>query len=152
MTGLHQRSQSRTAHAVRVAVAAASLVAVLYVAVVVSFDVVDTRHLVGGVDSLVKQRLALVKSEGKLGSLGPGHLLPSDNDVDDAPVVLWLAPAHGGVEGLTVDAPPLPAGRVASFGPADDGLLGLGAVPATGRPGGDVLVDRRSEPGYHPEH
>jgi signal transduction histidine kinase len=134
VTGLHQRSQSRTAHAVRVAVAAATLVAVLYVAVVVSFDVVDTRHLVGGVDSLVKERLALVKSEGKLGSLGPGHLLPSDNDVDDAPVVLWLAPAHGGVEGLTVGAPPLPAdawprsGRptTASLGPAS---FRLQAVP-----------------------
>jgi signal transduction histidine kinase len=118
VTGLRRRSRSRWAHAVRVAAVVASIIAVLYVAATVSFDVVDTKQLVAQVDSRVKQRLDLLRSQGVLKSLGTTsngtksdgkvHLLPADTDVDDAPVVLWLASGHGHTVGLTLGAPPLP--------------------------------------------
>ena len=70
MTGLRRRSRSRWAHAVRVAAAVASIIAVLYVAATVSFDVVDTKQLVAQVDARVKERLDLLTSQGGLKSLG----------------------------------------------------------------------------------
>ena len=69
MTGLRRRSRSRWAHAVRVAAAVASIIAVLYVAATVSFDVVDTKQLVAQVDSRVKERLVQLTSQGGLKSL-----------------------------------------------------------------------------------
>jgi signal transduction histidine kinase len=127
VTRLYHRSQSRLAHAARVAAAVASLIAVLYVAVTVSFDAVDTRHLVSQVDSRVKDRLVLIANQGGLKSLSPGHLLPADKDVDDAPVVVWLASAHGPAKGLTLGAPLLPARAWSRSGQATTASLGQGA-------------------------
>ena len=147
MTGLRRRSRSRWAHAVRVAAAVASIIAVLYVAATVSFDVVDTKQLVAQVDSRVKERLVQLTSQGGLKSLattsngtasngtasngtasnGKGHLLPADTDVDDAPVVLWLANAHDHAVGLTVGAPPLPARAWSRSGRATTGSLRQGS-------------------------
>ncbi|HTT88353.1 MAG TPA: HAMP domain-containing sensor histidine kinase [Acidimicrobiales bacterium] len=125
MTGRRQRSlwrwarsrragsrsgRSRWGHAARVALAVASLIAVLYIAVAVSFDVVDTRHLVAEVDGRVQARLQQIVGGGSLNTLGPSHLLPADKDVDDAPVVVWVATTHGPPVGLTLGSPPLPAG------------------------------------------
>jgi signal transduction histidine kinase len=141
VTGLRQRSRAQWAQAVRVAAAVASIIAVLYVVATVSFDVVDTKQLVAQVDARIKDRLVQVKSERALGSLGltahgPTHLLPTDTDVDDAPVVVWSAGASSPGVPLTLGAPSLPAGAwsparptTASLGP---GLFRLQAVPVDG--------------------
>jgi signal transduction histidine kinase len=138
-------AQSRTGHATRVAVAVAFLIAVLYVAVSVSFDVVDTRHLVAEVDGLVKDRLEMIAHGGGLKSLGPGHVLPVDNDVDDAPVIVWLAPTHRPAFGLTPGAPALPIGAWSRSGHAATATLGQGAFRVLAlRLGGSWLVGAQS--------
>ena len=120
MTRLQRRSQPRWAHAARVAAAVASLIAVLYVVATVSFDAVDTRQLVAQVDARISERLGQIASQGGLKTIGADHLLPADKDVDDAPVVVWLATVHGRASGLTLGAPPLPARRLVPLRPADD--------------------------------
>jgi signal transduction histidine kinase len=120
-------ARSRWGHAARVAVVVASLIAVLYVLVAVSFDVVDTRHLVAEVDGRVKDRIELIAHERTLNSIRPGYLVPADKDVDDAPVVVWLARAHGPAVGLTLGAPPLPAGAWSRSGRSTTALVGQGA-------------------------
>jgi signal transduction histidine kinase len=136
-----------------VAAVVASIIAVLYVVATVSFDVVDTKQLVAQVDSRIKDRLVQVKSERQLGSLGltahgPTHLLPADTDVDDAPVVVWLAETGGPAVPLTLGAPALPETAwsharptTASLGP---GLFRLQAVPIGGSAGGSWIIGAQS--------
>jgi signal transduction histidine kinase len=112
----------------------ASLMAVLYVVVTVSFDSVDNRHLMAQVDSRVTTRLDMIRAQSSLRALSPGHRLPQDTDVDDAPVVVWLAPDKGPAVGLTPGAPRLPAGAWSRSGRLTTGPLGsgefrFGAVP-----------------------
>jgi signal transduction histidine kinase len=110
-----------------VAAVAAALIAVLYVAVTLSFDAVDNRHLVAQVDSRVKARLDLITSQGGLEALGAGQHLPPDTDVDDAPVVVWLVDAEGLATGLTLGAPRLPASAWSRSGRPATASLGNGA-------------------------
>jgi signal transduction histidine kinase len=132
VTRLHHRSQPRWAHAARVAAAVASLIAVLYVVATVSFDAVDTRQLVAQVDGRVNERLESIASQGGLKTLDASRLLPADKDVDDAPVVVWLATGHGHAVGLTLGAPPLPAGAWSGSRRPTTAELGKGAFRLQG--------------------
>ena len=127
MNARRQSSQPRLAHAVRVAAAVASLIAVLYIAVTVPFDVVDTRHLVAQVDARVKERLELITTHGGLKAFADGRFLPTDKDVDDAPVVVWLVSGTGRTVALTLGAPPLAAGTWSRAGHATTAVLGKDA-------------------------
>ncbi len=93
-------------HAARVAVVAALLAAVLYVGVVVPFDILDAKHLVAQVDTHVADRLNRIASLRGEGGQVHGRL-PSDNDVDMAPVVIWRADRHGHTVPVTTGASPL---------------------------------------------
>ena len=127
MTGWRQRSQSRTGHATRVAVAVAFLIAVLYVAVVGLVRRASTPGTSSAeVDGLVKDRLEMIAHGGGSSLLAPAIVLPVDNDVDDAPVVVWLAPRHARAFGLTPGrqrCPPAPGLARAS---ATTATLGAG--------------------------
>jgi signal transduction histidine kinase len=145
VTRLHHRSQPRWAHAARVAAAVASLIAVLYVVATVSFDAVDTRQLVAQVDARINERLEQIASQGGLKTIGANHLLPADKDVDDAPVVVWLAAGHGLAVGLTLGAPPLPAKDWSRFGRPTTAVLGKGAFQLQGEPlGSSWLIGGQS--------
>ncbi len=97
---------SHLAHAVRVATVTTLLIACVYVAVTVVFDVVDSQRLVANVDRHLSDRLADV--------LRPGHLVGAldttvvDRDVEDAPVLLWKVDRSGKSVALTQGAPHLP--------------------------------------------
>ncbi len=78
------------------------------------------------VDGRVQSRLELIAHQGGLESFGPGHLLPADKDVDDAPVVVWLARRQTSAVPLTLGAPPLPAGAWSRSGQATTAYLGQG--------------------------
>ena len=107
MTAVGPRPRPPSAHAARVAAAAALLTAVFYVGVVVPFDVLDARHLVTQVDAHVADRLNKITRHGGQGVATYGRL-PTENDVDTAPVVMWRADGHGDAVPITAGASPLP--------------------------------------------
>ena len=71
----------------------ACIMAALYVAGVVPFDLLYTRHLTAQVDARLNERLAEVV-HGKLHLDADGRL-PPDKDVDDAPVVRGIGDVEG---------------------------------------------------------
>ncbi len=89
------------------AATAALLTAVFYVGVVVPFDVLDARHLVTQVDAHVADRLNKITRHGGQGVATYGRL-PTENDVDTAPVVMWRADGRGNAVPITAGASPLP--------------------------------------------
>jgi signal transduction histidine kinase len=100
------RRRPYLAHATRVALVASLLIAVVYVSVVVVFDVVDGHRLVAQVDSRLTGRLG----DAARNPVASGAMNNSDNahDVDDAPVYLWQAGSAGPPTALTPGAPVLP--------------------------------------------
>jgi len=125
MTLDRHRARPRLANAVRVAAAAASLFSAVYVIATVSFDILDARHLVGQVDARVADRLGDMARLQRLGLLSRARL-PRDNDIDDAPVVVWRVAASGASAAWTFGAPQLPRGAWSASG-----------QPTTARLGGD---------------
>ena len=71
----------RLAHSARVATIAALLVALLYVGVILPFDVLDARHLIAQVDARLAHRLHYVTELGPPGAAAYDHL-PVGDDVD----------------------------------------------------------------------
>jgi signal transduction histidine kinase len=103
------RPGSPSLHATRVAAIAALLTAVLYLGVIIPFDVVDAGHLVAQVDSRLAGRLNRVALVGY--PRRPARGFPSsDDDVDRAPIVIWRAGRRGVAVPVTAGAFPLPAG------------------------------------------
>ena len=102
------RPGSASAHAARVAAIAALLTAVLYLGIIVPFDVLDARHLVAQVDARVTHRLNKIASPGEHGAPPHGRL-SNDDDVDTAPIVIWRAASEGPALPVTPGAFPLPA-------------------------------------------
>jgi signal transduction histidine kinase len=102
------RPGSVSAHAARVAAIAALLTAVLYLGVIVSFDVLDARHLVAQVDARVTHRLNTIALLGDHGAPLHGRL-SNDDDVDTAPIVIWRAASEGPALPVTPGAFSLPA-------------------------------------------
>jgi signal transduction histidine kinase len=81
------------AHAARVALVATLLIGVVYVAVVVVFDVVDAKHLVGQVDGNLRGRID--QATHQLITIPTRSDADADHDVDSAPIFLWqVKPGH----------------------------------------------------------
>ncbi len=125
-------------HSVRVAGVAALLIAVLYVALTVTFDLVDSRHLVGQIDSRLSERLSDVKSHGvpptHVGS-SEGDVVP-DSDVDTAPVVLWQVDRSGRAVPLSDGAPPLPPSSWSRTGQPTSAPVGTSTFRLLATPSG----------------
>ena len=114
----------RLAHSARVATIAALLVALLYLGVIVPFDVVDARHLTAQVDARVAHRLHFVTKFGPRGAAAYDHL-PVDDDVDIAPVVFWRAQDRGNAVALG-GASSLPPGAWSRSGQPTNAAVGSG--------------------------
>ncbi len=102
---------------------AALLIAVLYVAVVVPFDVVKARHLVAEVDSRLSASLQeMVARGGGVPEEAPRR--PPARDLDDAPLVVWLSDGRTSAAPLGAPAPALPARGWSRSGRPSTLLLG----------------------------
>ena len=105
MTGRLVPKRPFFAHAARVAAVATLFIGIVYVALVVAFDVVDAKHLVAQVDVSLGDRLADASHHGEL----PAQRgLGDDDDVDSAPIVLWHVEPNGHSVTLSDGAPTLP--------------------------------------------
>ncbi len=132
------RPGSASAHAARVAAIAALLTAVLYLGIIVPFDVLDARHLVAQVDARVTHRLNKIASLGDHGAPPHGRL-SNDDDVDTAPIVIWQAGSEGPALPVTPGAFPLPADAWSRTG---------GATSAVTRGGNFRLIPKRAGNGW----
>jgi signal transduction histidine kinase len=104
------------AHAVRVALAASVLIGLVYVGCVVVLDEIAAARLVGAVDIRLHERLIDARAGRLLTSAG------EDDDVEGAPVLMWLAqPPHDPVA-LSPAAPQLSAA---------DGTAAAAGAPVT---------------------
>ncbi len=141
------RSGSHLFHSVRVAAMAALLIAVLYVALAVTFDLIDSRHLVGQIDSRLSEHLSDVKSHGipTAGSRSSETDVVPDSDVDTAPVVLWQVDRSGRAIPLSDGAPPLPSGAWSKSGQPTSAPVGTSTFRLLAAPsGGGWLVAGQS--------
>jgi len=118
------RAGPRFGHAARVAAVVASLIAVLYVAVTVPFDLIDARHLVAQVDARLSAGLQDTSRGG--GTLQEVGRVPAGQDLDDAPLLFWVAGAHGGAVPVSTAAPPLPVNDWSKSGHATTASLRQG--------------------------
>jgi signal transduction histidine kinase len=83
------------------------LIGLVYVGVVVVFDVVVSHRLVVQVDGRLTDRLA--DAARHPAASGANNNLDNAHDVDDAPIYLWQARAGGPPTALTPGAPALPS-------------------------------------------
>lgn len=97
---------TRIAHAAKVAMAVSLVMALLYAAVAVPIAEWYSGHVVKEVDARVSDRLDDITKGGNL-QLGANGLLPPDDDVDDAPIVVWLVSPESKPRPLTAGAPSL---------------------------------------------
>jgi signal transduction histidine kinase len=109
---------------------------VLYVALTVVFDVVDSSRLVAQVDAHLSDRLADATHNGDL-TARPGAVDDDDRDLDVAPVVLWRVGSNGNIVALSDGAPKLSNGSWSRSGVPTTATLGTGsfrllAVQASG--------------------
>lgn len=128
--------RSALGHPTRVGAVVALIMALVYVAAAVPFDIVYSQHLVGQVDARLADRLQDVKSEVMpTGTSSPGRdrtlpsvpegQVPPDHDVDDAPAFVWIVAPDGTSRALTTGAPALaPASRARSGRPFTAALDG----------------------------
>jgi len=137
-------TRPHVAHAVRVAVVSTLLIATVYVAVCVVFDVVDANRLVAEVDAHLADRLVDVSHHENL-LRSPSEAV-DDHDVDAPPVLLWKVAAGGQVTVLSDGAPHLPPAAWARSGQPTTATLGgvsfrLRAIRVGG---GDWLIAAQS--------
>ena len=100
------RRRPYLAHASRVALVAAVLIALIYVGVVVVFDAVVSHRLLVQVDQRLSDRL--VGPGRHPATIGATDTSDNAHDADDAPVYLWRARSAGPPIALTPGAPALP--------------------------------------------
>ncbi len=131
------------AHAARVAAVATLLIGVVYVLVVVSFNVVDSHRLVAEVDASLKERL--IDPGQRTHELSVHGQKADDDDVDAAPVVLWHVASDGHATTLSDGAPPLSTtGWIRSGGPVTIDIAGHSFRVDAARLGGGWLVAGQS--------
>ena len=82
------------------------MIAVLYAAVTVPFDIVDAHHLVAQVDARLAASLRNIKSHEDRLMEGSRHLI-GGTDIDDAPLLIWRAGPGGSTVALSPSAPSL---------------------------------------------
>lgn len=135
MRSRHMPKRAFFAHAARVAAVTTLLIGIVYVAFVVTFDIVDTHHLVAQVDSNLQDRLTDATRQGRV--ISAPHEVADDDDVDSAPIVLWQVQPNGRSVTLSDGAPSLPSTtRILAGRPVTADIQGhsfrLDAVPLDG--------------------
>jgi signal transduction histidine kinase len=101
------RNRSRHAHAVRVAAFATLIIALVYAAAMVLFNVIDGSHLVAEVDAKLGDTLADARLNGGFDKTStPSN---DDTDVGSPPVLIWHISPSGRVLDAAASAPRLPA-------------------------------------------
>jgi len=125
----------RLAHAARVAALATLLIAVVYVALTVTFDIVDTNRLVAQVDTHLREHLVDASHRGDLSA--PAGAVDADQDLETAPVLLWRVDSAGHTVALSDQAPHLPTNAWARDGKPTTSTIGnnsfrLLAIPVSG--------------------
>lgn len=139
--GTDRRSQ--LAHAARVAGLSTLFIAVLYVGLTVTFDVIDASHLLSQVDTHLRERLADTSRHGGL-SARPGGV-DYDHDFEGAPVALWRVDPAGHIVALSDGAPPLPADAWSRSGQPVSAKVGASSFRLLAFPGsGSWLVAGQS--------
>jgi signal transduction histidine kinase len=93
------------AHAARVALLATLLIGVVYAVVVVVFDVLDAKHLVGQVDANLRVRIADATHRRTI--VPTRSDADDDHDVDSAPIFLWQVRPNHEIVSLSDGAPHL---------------------------------------------
>jgi signal transduction histidine kinase len=93
------------AHAARVAAAATLVLAVIYAGCVTALDLVVQSRLTGQTDVRLDDRLAEASRHVQITTDHKGS--DDDDDIDAAPVFLWLVGGNGHAEALTMGAPAL---------------------------------------------
>jgi signal transduction histidine kinase len=134
-----RRARPRLAHTARVAGVVALVFSLVYTLVTVSFDVLDTRHLVSQVDAQVADRLGDVIALQRSGRL-KGARISGDRDVDDAPVMVWRVAATGAATALTYGAPGLPLGTWSRTGEPTTTRLNADDFRLIAAPSGDDWI------------
>lgn len=109
-------------HAARVAAAAALLIAMLYVALTVAFDIVDSHRLLAQVDTQLSDRLSAAQHRGDL--VAPPREVDDDHDIDGPPVVLWRVDSKEHVTALSDEAPALPPAAWSRHGSPTTATIG----------------------------
>ena len=94
------------AHAARVAAAATLVIAVIYTGCVTALDLIVESRLTGQTDVRLDDRLAEASRHVQITTDHKGS--DDDDDIDAAPVFLWLVGGNGHAEVLTLGAPALP--------------------------------------------
>jgi signal transduction histidine kinase len=139
----NREARPHVAHAVRVAVVSTLLIATVYVAVCVVFDMIDASRLVAEVDAHLADRLVDVSHHES--QLGPSSEAVDDHDVDAPPVLLWKVSAGGQVTVLSDGAPRLPPAAWEPSGHPTTATLGAVSFRLRAiRVGGDWLVAAQS--------
>ena len=92
-------------HPARVAAVTSAVIALLYLAVCATVDVVVTRHLGAQVDSRLRSALQSGPEAGAEGRETIGHA----RDLDDSPVLMWTVDAAGRAQPVASGTPSLPA-------------------------------------------
>jgi signal transduction histidine kinase len=105
---LDREARPHVSHAARVAAASTLVIIGLYAVLCVTFDVVDSGHLVGQLDVRLADRLNDV-AHGRLSLRAPSGVA-DDHEVETAPVLLWQIDASGRPIALSDNAPALPRG------------------------------------------
>jgi len=99
------RGRPQFAHAARVAAVATLLIAVQYVALTVTFDVIDANHLLAQVDARLSEQLADAGHSGDL-AVPPGRV-DDNGDIESAPIVFWRVDSAGRTVALSDGTPAL---------------------------------------------
>jgi signal transduction histidine kinase len=112
----------RRAHAVRVAAIATVIIAVVYLAAMAIFNVLDGGRLVGQVDNQLRDTL----TDARRGVTFAKAVQPDgdDHDVTSPPILLWRVSATGRTLSASLSAPPLPAAAWSRSGWPDTAQLG----------------------------
>ena len=93
-------------HAARVAAAATLVIAVIYTGCVTALDLVVESRLTAQTDARLDDRLAEASRHMQITTGSKGN--DDDDDIDAAPVFLWLVGGNGHAQTLTMGAPALP--------------------------------------------
>ncbi|MCU4187002.1 HAMP domain-containing histidine kinase [Acidiferrimicrobium sp. IK] len=107
----HALNRGHRRHAIKVALVATALTALLAVVIGAALDVIVLRHLRAEADSRLADRVQSILAKGPLDAASPRPLTGTtdgDGDFDDAPALVWLVTADGHSTALIRGAPALP--------------------------------------------
>jgi signal transduction histidine kinase len=131
-----------SAHAARIALAATMLIGIVYAGCVTILDRVVTARLIAAVDSRLQERLSDVHVTG---TRAVAARADDDDDADEPPMYLWLAPPDRPVTKLSPRAPGLPAASALAERTSLTARLATGVFRLdTQRSGGVLLVAGQS--------